>query len=615
MEHLVYGFVTPTTLETLGISPDLDRLEIVAADARFDEDRLRRIAFDIKALIESTGRRVYDVSVPKPGRHIHAEQMDSLLYVQGAFGVLALVLSGALVVNLMSAILAGQVREIGVMKAVGASTGQVAGIYLALALVLGLTATALALPVAGWIGRAYAGFAAGMLNFDITEYKPHLGVVWLQLATGVLLPVVSAMLPVFRGAKVTVSQALRDYGIQNGTFGNGVTDRMLGRVSGPTRPMLLSLRNTFRRRLRLVLTLLSLAMGGAIFLAALNLRTSIRQTVAQTFDAMNYQAVIQFARPYPFDDIKGVLGEIPGVVSVEAWVSAPASLTYPDGTQGNAFLMTGPESRTELVDFPLLEGRWLEPGDTHALVVNNQLIDQEPGVGVGNQVTLAMNGEESVWSVVGLVQSSPSMPIAYANRDDLASALGHPERANRAVIVTAAAGVADQAETMQQAEQALDRAGLEVSSSQLVQNARAVMEDHLLMVASFLLVMSLLILLVGGLGLATTMSIAVLERTREIGVMRAIGAAHRTIQHIILAEGLIIGILSWMIAVPLSLPMSYVVGKGFGQIMFQTPVVSTAAPLSLAIWLAIVLFLSTVASVYPALKATRQTTAEALSYG
>ncbi len=611
MEHVVYGFVTPATLETLEVPAGLDRLQVVIGDNRLDEEEVRRIAFNVKALVQSTGRMVYAVSVPTPGRHIHAEQMDSLLYVQGAFGILAFVLSGLLVVNLMSAILAGQVREIGVMKAVGARTAQVAGIYLALALVLGLAASAVAMPVAAWIGRAYAGFAAGMLNFDISGYRPARWVTWLQLAVGALLPVVSAMIPVWLGARVTVSQALRDYGIRERHFGSGLGEKILSRISGPARPMLLSLRNTFRRPFRLTLTLLALSVGGAVFLGALNLRAAIRRTMDTTFATIEYDITVHFARSYPVADIERALADVSGVVSVEAWEGVRASLAYDDGTQGNAFSFTTLPAETRMVGYPVVEGRWLRPGDTNALVVNNQLVDAEPRVRVGEEITLVIAGEEWAWRVVGVVISSPSVPVVYASRAFLAARAGEPSRADRALI----ASDGDLSGVRRRVVQTLEEADLQVTSAELVERSRAVVEDHLLMVASFLLVMSLLIIIVGGLGLATTMSLAVLERTREIGVMRAIGAAHHTIHRLVLAEGICIGILSYLIAIPLSVPMSAVVGNGFGQIAFQAPVVYVTAPSGLLAWFAIVMLLSIGASFIPARNATRRSTAEALAYG
>jgi putative ABC transport system permease protein len=83
----------------------------------------------------------------------------------------------------------------------------------------------------------------------------------------------------------------------------------------------------------------------------------------------------------------------------------------------------------------------------------------------------------------------------------------------------------------------------------------------------------------------------------------------------VLAEGVCIGILSYLIAIPLSVPMSAVVGNGFGRIMFQAPIVYVTAPSGLLAWFVIVVLLSIVASFIPAQNATKRSTAEALAYG
>jgi putative ABC transport system permease protein len=153
-----------------------------------------------------------------------------------------------------------------------------------------------------------------------------------------------------------------------------------------------------------------------------------------------------------------------------------------------------------------------------------------------------------------------------------------------------------------------------VSSSQRLDENRRVMEDHLLMVADFLGVMAWLMIVVGGLGLASTMSLAVLERTREIGVLRAIGARHRTILAIVQVESLVIGVLSWAIAIPLSVPMSLALGQAFGRIMIPVRPRFVPEPSGMLLWLAVVVLVSLAASAWPAFRATRVPTAAALAY-
>jgi len=121
-------------------------------------------------------------------------------------------------------------------------------------------------------------------------------------------------------------------------------------------------------------------------------------------------------------------------------------------------------------------------------------------------------------------------------------------------------------------------------------------------------------IVVGGLGLASTMSLAVLERTREIGVMRAIGARHGSILGMLQVEALSMSIAGWALAIPLSIPASIVIGKVFGRIMFPVPVSFVPEWRAVVNWLAVVVVVSIIACAWPAWRATRITTAKALSY-
>jgi putative ABC transport system permease protein len=608
MEHLVYGFVTRGTLAQLGVPSSLNELQILV-DRSSPRAAVRRIAYDVKAMVERTGRRVVDVDVPEPGRHIHAAQMDSLLYTQGAFGMLALLLSGFLVVNLITAMLAGQVREIGVMKAIGARQGQIAAMYLGLALVLGLVASALALPVAMVVGRRYAELKAELLNFDIAGFGVPLWAVLLQFAVGALLPVAAAAVPVVRGCRISVVEALRDIGI--GDRG-GPGGPLFSRASGVARPLLLSLRNAFRRRQRMALTLLTLATAGAVYLGALNLRASVRGAIDLLYAPMRFDLTLRFAEPHRADSLESALRAISGVEGAEAWSGARAVVPHADGTLGNAFAITAPPVPSSLLVYQPISGRWLRAGDSTALVVSQSLLKGEPGMRLNGEVTLLIDGRPSHWTVVGIVESGPGTG-AYAPRETIAGLAQHG-RAGAAVIATTLKGPASQVELIQRLRSEMQARGFEVLSSQLMAESRRVMEDHLLMVADFLGVMAWVMIAVGGLGLASTMSLAVLERTREIGVMRAIGARHGAIHLIIQVEGLVIALGSWLLAVPLSVPMSRILGDAFGRIMLPVAVTYLPDGRGVTMWLAVVVSVSVLACLWPAMRATSVTTASALAY-
>jgi putative ABC transport system permease protein len=610
MEHVVYIFVTPETLAELGAPKTLDQLQIVVADRSMSREQVRAVANKVKAVVESTGRTVKDITVPIPGRHIHAAQIDSLLYTQGAFGLLALLLSGFLVINLVSAMLAGQVREIGVMKAIGAEPRQIAAMYLALALALGVVASVIAIPVAAVIGRLYARFTADLLNFDVSSATIPPWIIAVQLATGILLPLVAASIPIIIGTRIPVSEALRDFGI--GSRSAERPDHVMRMIPGLGRPTILSLRNAFRRRARMFMTLITLATGGAVYLGAINLRASVVKSVDSLFGTQNFDMVVRFASPHAADSLETIVSGIDGVAGVEGWNGATAAVRRQDGSAGDAFPVTAPPANTKMLVVPVQEGRWLRSTDTNPLVVNRKLVELEPSLEVGTQVTLTIKGQETMWTVVGLTDVVPS-PAAYTSLEALAP-LTDNGRARAIVIKSALPSSVAQFDLLRRVRLALTDGGFVITTGQLMLEQRAVIEDHLLMVAGFLGIMAKLIIVVGGLGLASTMSIGVLERTREIGVLRAIGAPHRAIFSMIQVEGLVIAVLSWLAAIPLSIPMSVILAQAFARVMIPVPIEYVPELSGVLIWLAIVVGVSVVACAWPALRAMRVTAARALAY-
>lgn len=609
MEHVVYGFVAPATLARFGLPTTLNQLQFTVVDRGLDREAVRRLAYQVKAVVESTGRQVRDLDVPEPGEHIHAAQINSLLYTQGAFGVLALFLSAFLVINLIAAMLAGQVREIGVMKTLGARPGQLGAMYLAVALVLGVVAAGIAIPLAALLGRWYAAFSADLLNFSVAGVPIPRWSMAVQLAVGALLPVASAAVPVARGCRIPVSEALRDFGVSD----RAVPPRLLREVRGPARPVLLSLRNAFRRRERMALTLLTLAMAGAVYLGALNLRASIRNSVGFLYgQVLRYDMSVVMAEPHAADSLEAVARAVSGVRGAEAWLGRRAAVPRGGGMLGGGFAVAGIPAGSTMVGFTLDSGRWFRAG-ARELLVNRRLLQEEPSLRLGGTVSLVINGEVTGWTVVGAVTGLPQA-AAFAPRDALGQATGSP-LAGQLMVTGALPGPAEQSELIRRLREELGGAGFPVASGQLMAESRRVLEDHLLMVAGFLLVMSWAMIVVGGLGLASTMSLAVLERTREIGILRAIGAGHRRILAIVQVEALVVGLCSWLLAIPLSIPMSVILGKAFGRIMLPVRIVSVVPePAGLALWLAVVIGVSLAASAWPGIRATRITTAEALAY-
>jgi putative ABC transport system permease protein len=163
-------------------------------------------------------------------------------------------------------------------------------------------------------------------------------------------------------------------------------------------------------------------------------------------------------------------------------------------------------------------------------------------------------------------------------------------------------------------ETRFEQAGLGVVSTTVSADRRARFMQLLDIFLVILWVASGLLALVGALGLAGSMSINMLERTREIGVMRAIGAGDSVVQQMVLTEGVLIGLLSWLSGTLLAWPLGQVVTWLTGTYLLRTRLQYAFSTSGALLWLVVVMLLASLASYLPARAASRLTVREVLAY-
>ncbi|MBI3687522.1 MAG: FtsX-like permease family protein [Actinobacteria bacterium] len=616
-DGLVYGYVTPGTLARLGMSPDPTELRILVDGDRLDRSHINSVATTVAGRLRAAGVRVTQVFVPIPGVHPHQSQMDSLLWLQQSFGVLALGLSGLLVATLMAALLAGQVRQIGAMKAVGARTGQIPGSYAGMVGVLAAVSLLIGWPL-GWLAaRGYIVAVAAILNFDAGQTGLPGWLVIGQLAGAVAVPLLAAAVPVIRAARATPAAAMRDHGVTAPAVANptGLRARLAAWLSRRPLPRLplMAARNAFRRRGRVAVTLTALALGGATFMAALNLSTSLNSTMDGQAEALHYDVAVNLDHPYPADRVAAAARGVSGVSLAETWLRTPVTVGAAE-TAALAPTLYGVPVDTPMLRMPVLSGRWLRPGDSRAIVVSHNLASAFPGVVAGTDVQLRVNGQLGSWHVVGVVRQVAAPPAAWVSYDDLASTLGAAGTTNAVRVLADSRDPDALTGTRRALDDALTSAGIGLTSNQNTVEAQQVRRDHVLVIVTFLGLMTLLSILIGGLGLATTMAINVIERTREIGILRAVGAATRTLLALVALEGGIVGALSWLLSLALSIPASILFGNIMGQIMLEAPLDFTVNGWGPLVWLAVVIVFSGLASLTPARRAAALTVRDTLAY-
>jgi putative ABC transport system permease protein len=645
MENAVYGYINLDTLAQLGEEPYLDQLKIVVSGAKFDETHVRSVTADVRQLIESRGHQVRRVDIPEPGKHPHSSVMGLLLLSMSSFGLFALLLSGIMVVNLLTALMAAQIRQIGVMKTLGGTRLQIAGIYFGQALLLGVAALLIAIPAGLWGSRLLCRYFTVFLNFDITSFAVPVWVYLLVAAVGLVVPLLAAAYPVWKGSGVSVREALDDYGLGRKAFGTSAFDRALAGLGGAARPVLLALRNSFRRRMRLAMTTATLALAGLFFMMALNVRASLINTFDHLFDTMKYDLTVSLGGMYPIERVERATRNTPGVRQAEGWLAtegflpgaAPASsggghmgssgrnLHGGDGqgssgagheggaAGGGRFSVIGIPVETNLLKPNMLAGRSLQSGDTNAMVVNTRLSSLLPQVKVSDEVNLRIGPSQTAWRVVGVAREPLGGPGAYIPRSFF-ERVGHVGMTNS---IRLALDKTD-ADSMNIIKASLDRnleeqAVRPLGSASKADNRYSV-DQHMVMIYIFLIVMSFILAGVGGLGLMTTMNLNVLERRREMGVLRAIGASPPVVRLIVITEGVVIGALGWALATLAAWPISKAISDLLVKAMFKVGLDFSFDPSGPLIWLGVSICLGTVASFLPAWQASRRPIREAIGY-
>ncbi|MGD9001121.1 MAG: ABC transporter permease [Anaerolineae bacterium] len=613
--QMAYGYVTLDTLEWLGLPRNYGELHILVAGDRSDVAHIEGVVREVEDRVERSGLEIVRTDIPTPGKLPQDSLYQALVLLLGALGILSLVLSVFLLINTVSALLAQQVRQIGVMKAVGGRRHQIVRMYLAMVAAFGLLAFLIAAPLGAWVARMVINFMAYLINFELGEFSIPPQVLVLEAGMALLVPLLAGLYPIFSGTRITVREAIASYGLGEEGAGGGAFDRLVERLRGLPRPLMLSLRNTFRRKGRLILTLTTLTLAGAIVISVVSVRASMLLTLDEVFEYIDYDVEVQLGRAYRTERLEQEALRVPGVVAVESWGGAGTYRLRPDGSEGEDIYLFAPPAETAMLNPRMVAGRWLLPEDENAIVVSAYLVGEEPDLDVGSEIVLDIEEQETTWQIVGVAQIAQPASYAWVDFDDLSRVVGNVGRANM-IDVTAERHDADFQLQVGEALQAhLEGAGLDVNSFYTRSQSRAAIDVLFSIIVMFLGSMAVILTIVGGIGLTGTMSLSVLERIREIGVMRAIGASNGAVRQVIMAEGVVIGLMSWLMGTLLAVPVGKMLSDAVGvRTPLNTPLSYTMPPVAVFLWLGLVVLVSMLASYVPAQNAARLSVREVLAY-
>jgi putative ABC transport system permease protein len=596
--------------------------QLMVRVAPYSDRFAREIASEIKNRLAKEGIGVGLTIYQGPDEHPGRSLVEGINVVLQLLAVVSLGASVVLVLNTLTALITQQTDQIGIIKAIGGRTSVIIKIYLAEVVVYGLLSLVLSLPLGAWLAFGLSRWMLNIFNIEYQVFRVSSRAIVLQVMAAIGVPLLAALWPVLTGAALSVREAVASYGL-GGDFGSTWLDRVVEQVAQRLlrTSYALAVGNLFRRKGRLLLTQLVLMLAGTMFLTVMSLSASVTATLDKDFAQRRYDATIFFKEDERINRTVALAESLAGVERAEVWYSHSASILKAGQRTREAGFGTqviGIPAGSDLFQPLMVGGRWLRPDDGRTIVINSDTADDND-LELGAVITLDF-GElgDSAWQVVGFfnnmdADSFGTDPI-YANLEAVFRATKKHNRGNQLYIQTQ-----DQRKTyveavLSQLEDIYNLKNMDTDHSETLHKVKADVKSEFDTVILMLLTLAIIMALVGGIGLMGSLSISVVERTREIGVMRAIGARTPTMLGMFMLEGILQGLLSWAMAMPLSFIVGQPMARALGEALFNGGLFYQYDYQAILIWFGAIVIISALASILPARNAVLMSVRESLAY-
>jgi putative ABC transport system permease protein len=569
-----------------------------AADSILKEFRFMGIGID-------------SVYIPKPNEHPHQFQLNTLLALQGGIGFLAFLMGAVLVSQLMSAILTQQIRQIGILKAIGASRLQALKLYLAMVLIFCVVSSVIAIPLAIMSGYGFAAFVSKKINFEILTTTLPGYLYFYLIVAGLMLPILLSLPSMRKGVSVSVHDALSDYGIKqsSGRKDGTVTKLPL------SNSMILTFRNTLRRKKRLAVTVATMALGVAIFSTGFNVREALLVFLTETRNSMKYDVQVVLKDQIPLEHALAPFGSVSNISRTEFWNGGRGRIQTGIVSTTNGIGIVALPYDTDLIKWKIIKGRFLQSSNEPEIVMNQLAAETSGNPVVGKHFSLDMKGKLINVKLVGIIKEF-DVPKIYIDKNQY-NKLINPGNLINSLLFTAQDNNYKKIISLKKdIENVIAHSDLDVLYVMSQAERSKIIYDHLDIILTLIAFLALLVLVVSALGMASATGINILERTREIGVLRAIGATPQKIYGLFIAEGMVISIVSIILGLLLAWPLSIVASAFFGNLILGSgvPLEFAFSNSGFGITLAVTLVFGWLASRIPARRAITVSIREALAY-
>jgi putative ABC transport system permease protein len=570
-----------------------------------DPLQAQETAREAARLLDRRGVQHGTPTVRDPQNYLGKRELDALFVLLTVFSLVGLITSGFLVANTLAAMTAEQIGEIGVVKAIGGTRLQVMTIFMIAALLYGVVGTLAGIVLGTVVSWRLLDYIGALLNLESNLAISPEGIV-LGIAVGIGVTLLGAWIPAFAGTAIRVKDALEAYGIA-ATYGQGRVDRLVQRIIALPPLAAMSLRNLARRKARSLITILVIAVAVAASLAAQSTSASVDAALEGLFQTYHADAWAWFDQ-WVGTNFAANFRAADGVRAVEVW-------SIGDAWVGTAKVrLWGVPANTNLYAPRLVEGRWYRVDENDAVVVSTDLA-QERKLRLGDTLEIEINDARRVFRIIGItIDNSIFLGSTVSGKVFIDETI--VERMQNRLGWATFFALAFDAHDPVSVERRLGELQANFKQYQMgtdsaYREVRGAKEQSRIL--SFALyAMSLIIGAIGALGVLNTLTLNVLERRREIGVLRSMGAADNNLIQIFLSEGLSLGLVGWVVGIGLGYPLGQFLVGLMQAVLFHIDYIFSWQMIVASLLFALVL--AAIASLAPALGAARLRVGQVLRY-
>ncbi len=565
------------------------------------------VATALQQVLPAHGITVQNINMPG-----HSSQpvnaIAGLFSLLRILAIVAVVMSGFLILNTVTTLVTEQAAIIGTMKAVGGTRGAILRGYLVSVGIYSVLATLPAIALG-----LLSGYTLGVsiAPIDLGPFVLQWWIVGVGLAVGFGVPILAALLPLWNGTRISVRDALAAYGVSAGS-GNDLLARLGQRMTWVSQTVWLGLRGVFRKRWRAALTLVTLTLAGASFLVVQTASASVNHTIGSVNANIAADVEIDTGQPLSLVQLRSQLSTESNVQRVEGFGPEQDVTTHWGQMQMMAF-----DPDTQIYHYQLTSGRWLANGETDTALLSDEALART-GLHLGDTLTISDQSNKATLRIVGtLKQSIDNFGGIGALVTSVAAyngvAVGKDGNALSAFLVQAkdrslgaVNQLADDLDGLLNQGQG-GGAGVRTLSAETQRQ-----QQNMFVLYALLYAVALIVGAAGVLGLTNALTASVLERRREIGMLRAMGASGWRVGQVFWSEGLALGGIAWLAGVVVGLPLAYLFVRAFGQMVM--PVDFVIDPAAFVVMFVAVVVIASLATFAPASRASRIRVADMLRY-